>query len=206
MDPLQLWYDRPASNWNEALPLGNGRLGAMVFGGAANERIQLNEDTLWSGGPTQGNNPEAKKILPKVREAVFSGRYAEATELIKGMQGPYTEAYMPMADLRIEFPGQQNISSYKRELDLRNAVSKVSYECGGAVFRREVIASHPDNLIAIHLSGSKPGSLTFTANLSSKLHFKIDGDSKTLRLEGKAPSHSLPSYLKSPEPNVYNDK
>lgn len=129
MDPLKLWYDRPAANGNETLPQGNGR--------------------LW------------------------------ATEMAKGMQGPYTEAYMPMADLWVEFPKHENVSSYKRELDLRTAVSKISYECGGALWTRETFVSHPDNLVAIHLTSSRPGSLAFNAKLSCKLHFKIAADKKT---------------------------
>ena len=101
--PLRLWYEKPAATWVEALPIGNGRLGAMVFGDPLRERLALNEDTLWSGGPTSWNNPDAKAWLPKVREAVFAGRYAEADALTKKMQGPYNQSYQPLGDLLIDF-------------------------------------------------------------------------------------------------------
>ncbi|MEK6796404.1 MAG: glycoside hydrolase family 95 protein, partial [Spirochaetota bacterium] len=103
MDPLTLWYAAPARNWNEALPLGNGRFGAMVFGGIGEERLQLNDDTLWSGFPREWNNPRAKEVLPEVRKAVFSGDHVSATELCKKMQGPWTQAYEPMGDVLIKF-------------------------------------------------------------------------------------------------------
>ena len=101
--PLRLWYQKPAATWVEALPVGNGRLGAMVFGDPLQERLALNEDTLWSGGPTNWNNPDAKNWLPKVREAVFAGRYAEADALTKKMQGPYNQSYQPLGDLLLDF-------------------------------------------------------------------------------------------------------
>src|SRR5262249_12609736 len=98
-----LRYREPAQKWVEALPLGNGRIGAMVFGGVASERIALNEATLWSGGPKDWNNPGAKAVLPKVREAIFAGRYQEAEALCKQMQGPYNQSYQPLGDLKLDF-------------------------------------------------------------------------------------------------------
>ena len=99
----RMWYTKPSVNWNEALPIGNGRLGAMVFGGIVKERVSLNEQTLWSGAPRDGNNPNAKKYLPLVRKAALEGRYKEADSLSKFMQGPWTESYMPMGDLLLSF-------------------------------------------------------------------------------------------------------
>ena len=101
--PLRLWYEKPAATWVEALPIGNGRLGAMVFGDPRRERLALNEDTLWSGGPTEWNNPDAKAWLPKVREAVFAGRYVEADALTKKMQGPFNQSYQPLGDVLVDF-------------------------------------------------------------------------------------------------------
>ena len=104
-EPLRLRYTQPAERWTEALPVGNGRLGAMVFGGVASERLQLNEATLWSGGPTDWNNPGAREVLPQVRAAIFAGDFVKATELAKKMQGPYNQSYQPLGDLRFSFTG-----------------------------------------------------------------------------------------------------
>src|SRR4051794_31030015 len=98
MADLILWYQQPAQQWVEALPVGNGRLGAMVFGGVATERLQLNEDTLWSGGPTDWNNPQAKDVLPEVRRLIFAGKYVETDALCRKMQGPYNQSYEPLGD------------------------------------------------------------------------------------------------------------
>ena len=109
-EPLRLRYAQPAERWTEALPVGNGRLGAMVFGGVATERLQLNEATLWSGGPTDWNNPGARDVLPQVRAAIFAGDYVKATELAKKMQGPYNQSYQPLGDLRLSFSGDAAVT------------------------------------------------------------------------------------------------
>ncbi|HEV3415611.1 MAG TPA: glycoside hydrolase family 95 protein, partial [Pirellulales bacterium] len=120
-DDMTLWYRRPAGEWTEALPIGNGRLGAMVFGGTDKERLQLNEDTLWAGGPYDPSNPEAREALPEVRRLIFAGKYAEARELIgkRMMAHPLREMpYQPVGDLWLEFPGHGQASEYRRELNL----------------------------------------------------------------------------------------
>jgi hypothetical protein len=119
-EPLWLRYAQPAERWTEALPVGNGRLGAMVFGGVVSERLQLNEATLWSGGPREWNNPGAREALPRVRAAVFAGDFVSATELTKKMQGPYNQSYQPLGNLRLGFSGEAGgpPSSYERALDL----------------------------------------------------------------------------------------
>lgn len=122
-EPLALWHDHPASVWEEALPLGNGKLGAMVFGGIQNEVLQLNDNTLWSGYPNPGNNPNGPKYLPLVRKAVADGDYELAEQYWKKMQGPYSARYLPMADLHLDFDTSDTIvSNYKRTLDLNNAI------------------------------------------------------------------------------------
>ena len=113
-----LWYRRPAQRWVEALPLGNGRLGAMVFGGVVEERLQLNDDTLWSGGPKDWNNPKARAVLPEIRRAVLSGDSVEADRLAKQMMGPFTQSYQPLGDLRIVFEHGDVGREYRRDLDL----------------------------------------------------------------------------------------
>jgi alpha-L-fucosidase 2 len=203
--PLRLWYQQPAKKWVEALPVGNGRLGAMVFGGVADERLQLNESTLWSGGPKDWNNPAARNVLPQVRAAVFAGRYAEAEALCKKMQGPYTQAYQPLGDLRLEFSGLENPTGYERSLDLDRAVATVRYHAAGANFTREVFSSFPDQVIVVRLTCDQPGKISFTASLGSPLHHgAYAADPGTLVLRGKAPAHSDPSYLgQTPEPVKY---
>src|SRR5690242_9597604 len=141
---LTLWYRQPAEQWVEALPIGNGRLGAMIFGGVAEERLQLNDDTLWSGGPRDWNNPEAKDALPEIRRLLFAGDYAAANELCRKLQGPFTESYMPLGDLRLSFAEAGQPEDYRRDLDLDTALASVQYTSGGAAFTREIFASAPE--------------------------------------------------------------
>jgi alpha-L-fucosidase 2 len=194
--PLRLWYEKPAATWVEALPLGNGRLGAMVFGDPLRERLALNEDTLWSGGPTSWNNPDARTWLPKVREAVFAGRYAEADALTKKMQGPYNQSYQPLGDLRIDFDVAGPVEGYRRELDLDRAIATTSFRAGGALHTREAFASFPDQVIVFRVSADRPGRVSFTARLASRLrHATAAEGTDAIALRGRAPSHVDPSYL-----------
>src|SRR5579863_3093693 len=124
---MTLWYDRPAHLWVEAAPLGNGKLAAMHFGGVNHDRFQLNEGTLWSGEPSTGNNPGAKVALPELRRALFEGRWDEVDNLARKMQGPYTESFMPMGDLLLDFTGVGQPTSYRRELNLDDAISTVTF-------------------------------------------------------------------------------
>lgn len=164
---LKLWYAEPASEWVEALPIGNGRLGAMVFGGIETERIQLNEESVWTGGPIERANPEALENLNKVRQLLFEGKYAEgdrlAQEKIMGTRidgGKHT--YQTLGDLFLEFEGLSNISDYKRDLDLRTAVTTTRFTSDDVKFSREVFVSAPDQVIAVKISASEKGKLNFT--------------------------------------------
>jgi alpha-L-fucosidase 2 len=164
---LKIWYDKPADEWVEALPIGNGRLGAMVFGGIETERIQLNEESVWTGGPIERANPEALENLDKVRQLLFEGKYAEgdrlAQEKIMGTRidgGKHT--YQTLGDLFLEFEGLGEITNYKRELDLRNAITTTIFESDGVNYTREVFASAPDQVIAVKISASEKGKLHFT--------------------------------------------
>ena len=185
---LLLWYEKPASQWVEALPVGNGRLGAMVFGGTAIERLQLNEDTLYAGGPYDPNNPEALQALPEARRLIFEGRYREANDLIgaKMMADPISQMpYETAGDVRLEFPGHASVKEYRRELDLETAVSKVSYSIDGTHFTREVFATPADQVIVVHLAGDHPKQLNFTTSLSTPQKTDIAAtDSDTLVLGG----------------------
>jgi alpha-L-fucosidase 2 len=164
---LKLWYKNPAQEWVEALPIGNGRLGAMVFGGTETERIQLNEESVWTGGPIERANPEALENLNKVRQLLFEGKYAEgdrlAQEKIMGKRidgGKHT--YQTLGDLFLEFKGLGKISNYKRELDLRTATTTTTFESDGVHYSREIFASAPDQVIVAKFTASKKGKLSFT--------------------------------------------
>jgi len=161
-----IWLASAASEWHHAFPVGNGRLGAMVFGAVNRERIQLNEETLWMGGRRDTDNPDALAALPEVRRLLFAGRPREAYALAerKMMGKPWRlESYQSLADLRLNFDHEGQISDYRRELDLDTAVARVTYRVDGIRYVREVFASHPDRAIVVRLTVDKPGALTFSA-------------------------------------------
>src|SRR5678815_728845 len=152
--PLLLWYDKPAAEWTEALPIGNGRLGAMIFGGPAVEQLQLNEDTLYAGSPYDPNNPEALKALPEARRLIFEGKYKEAHDLVgaRMMAQPIKQMpYEPVGDLKIAFSDHDNITTYRRQLDLDTAIATTTYTAGATNFKREIFASPLDQVIAVCL-------------------------------------------------------
>jgi alpha-L-fucosidase 2 len=159
-----IWLRSAAPQWDHAFPIGNGRLGAMVFGTVNRERIQLNEETLWMGGPRETDNPEAREALPEVRRLLFEGKPTQAYALAerKMMGKPWRlESYQSLADLRLNFDHEGTISDYRRELDLDAAVARVTYRLDGVLFTREVFASHPDRAIVVRLTVDRPGALTF---------------------------------------------
>ena len=169
-DGLRLWYDEPALNWNDALPVGNGRLGAMVFGGIEKERIQFNEETLWDGRPRNYAHEGAVEYLDEIRQLVFEGKQEQAHSLAmdKFMSVPLRQMnYQPFGDLYLSFPGLGKHANYYRELDLRTAVCLTSYTSDGVRYKREVIASYPRQVIAIHLTSEREGSLDFSFHLDS---------------------------------------
>ena len=209
-EPLSLWYRHPAQKWVEALPIGNGRQGAMVFGGVLREHLQLNEATLWSGEPRDGNNPGAKDVLPKIRAALFAGHYAEADKLCRQMQGPYTESYMPLGDLYLDFEGIANAPSpvfnYMRTLDLHRAVVTTRYTQNGILFTRDVFADNPDQVTVIRLTANMPGQIEFRARLDSPLHHQTVTDgTNALIMQGRAPVHAEPNYVRSDNPLVIDE-
>ena len=155
----RLWYRQPAVAWTEALPVGNGRLGAMVFGGTATERLQLNEDTLWTGGPYDPVNPAARRALPEVRRLIDAGKFAEAQVLANAqvMGAPKTQmAYQPVGDLLLDMPGIGDVEAYRRALDLDTAIATTSFTAGGARFHREVFAAPSDQVIVVHIAADRP--------------------------------------------------
>jgi alpha-L-fucosidase 2 len=187
---LSLWYPRPAQEWVEALPVGNGRLGAMVFGGVAREHLQLNEDTFWAGGPYDPNNPDALALLPKIRRLVFEGKSVEAKRIAgKMMARPLRQmSYQPVGDLDLRFAGRTAATNYRRELDLNTAVATTTFERNGVVFTREVFSSAPDQVIALRLCSGKPGKISFQAHLKSPQQMTVAiEDDGTLVMQGAAP-------------------
>ncbi|MDR6878283.1 glycoside hydrolase family 95 protein [Bacillus sp. 3255] len=201
---MKLRYNSCAKAWTEALPVGNGRLGAMVFGDPETERLQLNEDTLWSGpGPVDGNNPGAKEALAEVRALIAEGRYAEADTKSKEMMGPYNESYMPLGDLYVKFRHGGVIRDYARSLDLTNALSQVTYRIGQVSYTREVFASFPDQVIALRLEASVPGTLHFTVKLDSPHPYRSGTAADQLYMQGISPEHVDPNYYNTDQPVVY---
>jgi alpha-L-fucosidase 2 len=166
----RLLYNQPAKKWTEALPIGNGRLGAMVFGGVEEERLQFNEDTLWTGKPHDYSHAGAAEYLPIVRKLIFEGKQREAEVLaMKHMMSvPLRQhAYQPFGDVHLHFPNAQKAGDYRRELDLDTAIAGVTYTVDGAKFTREVFSSAVDQVIVMRISADKDSRVSFTAKMSS---------------------------------------
>lgn len=206
---LKLWYKKPAKVWTEALPVGNGRLGAMVFGGVGKELIQLNEATLWTGGPVRTNvNPGAYDNLLLARKALFNDEdYAGAYNYAKKMQGYYSESYLPLGDLKITQDLKDTIpSEYYRDLDIKNAIATTRFVINGTTFTRQIISSAPDQVIVIHLTSSKAGQLNFILGAKSQLRNKIAVIAgNEISMKGRAPAHVQPNYIKSDNPIQWDD-
>jgi alpha-L-fucosidase 2 len=164
-----LWYKEAAKTWNEALPIGNGRLGGMVFGTPHHEHIQLNEDSVWYGGPVNRNNPDALKYLPEIRKLIFEGKVSEAEKLCKLALSGVPEGqrhYEPLGDLHIDFYGnEEEVSDYRRDLDISKAVASVQYTVGDVTYKRESFCSTVDEVMMTRLTSNKPGSISFKAYL-----------------------------------------
>jgi len=203
-----LWYEEPASFFEEALPMGNGRIGAMVYGTVPSEHILLNEETLWAGGPVNpGMNPESATFLPAVREALFNGDYPSADKIIQNMQGKFSESYLPLGDLYIDLDHDPEVEDYSRDLDLRRALATTEYRIGSTVFRREVFVSFPDQMLFIRLFASAPNALNFSLRCSSQLRYDIKtNENHQLILDGRGPTHAEPNYRGDiPNALVYDD-
>jgi alpha-L-fucosidase 2 len=187
---LTLWYDKPATGWTEALPIGNGRLGAMIYGGDSTETIQFNEETLWSGQPHNYAHPGAYQYLDKIRSLLWAGKQDEATKLgnEQFMSQPFgQQCYLPFGSVLLNFPGHENATNYKRKLDLEDAVSTVIYEVDGVKYKREVFASNPGQAVVLHLESSKKNTLTFSVGLDSPhSDFSVSIEGDEIILKGKA--------------------
>jgi alpha-L-fucosidase 2 len=206
---LKLWYKKPAKVWTEALPVGNGRLGAMVFGGVKQELIQLNEGTLWTGGPVLKNvNPNAYANLLLAREALFKDEdYTKASDYAKKMQGYYTESYLPLGDLKISQDFKDTSSSgYYRDLDIKNAIATTHFTVAGTEYTRQMISSAPDQVMVIRFTASKPGQLNFKLGTACLLkHHNEVVSGNEIAMKGKAPAHVDPDYVRSAHPITWDD-
>ncbi|WP_164112393.1 MULTISPECIES: glycosyl hydrolase family 95 catalytic domain-containing protein [Sphingobacterium] len=187
---LLLKYDRPAEYWEEALPLGNGQTGAMVFGGVQQERFQLNDHTLWSGYPEPGNNPEAASLLPVLRKQILDNKFDQAEKTWRKMQGPYSARYLPLGDLWLDFEHDgQKATDYLRTLDIQKAISTTTYTIDQVKYTRTAFVSHPAKALVIHLKANKKGKITFKSRLSSELKATSHVEGQQLLLQGKAPKY-----------------
>lgn len=219
----RLWYRQPASVWTEALPVGNGRIGGMVYGRVGDEVVSLNEATLWSGGPVKDSvNSEAKGYLAPLRKALFAEDYEEAGRLARKMQGVYSESYLPLGDLHIhqDFGGGAGSagaggqasaagpSVYARELNIRDAVARTKYTVNGVEYVREVFVSAPDQVMVVRWTSNKAGALDLQISASSLLHNEHAVRRDNIwEMWGKAPAHVDPNYVDyNKEPVVYDDK
>ena len=189
---LKLWYKQPASNWPESLPVGNGRLGGMVYGGVEEEQIQLNEDTLWSGGPYSSVNSEAKKHLPEVRSLVLQGKFSVAQRLAqKHLLGTPVcmQAYQPAGNLFIHSEIVGEVTNYRRKLDIETAISSVSFTADGKHFMREVFCSAVEQVIVVRITCNKPASVNCRFELKSPHKFSLSNvDNDVLLLTGRCSS------------------
>lgn len=204
-----LWYKQPADYFEESLVLGNGKMGATVFGGVNSDKIYLNDIALWSGEPVNANmNPEAYKNIPAIREALKNENYKVADELNKKLQGKFSESFAPLGTMNIVHfsKGKETkYSDYYRELDIANAISKVSYTIEGVHFTREYFISAPDQIMVIKLTSSKKGGLNFDVNFESLLKYNATTQENVMQIEGYAPVHSAPSYVNEENPIVFDE-
>lgn len=191
-DDLKLWYQQPAKVWTEALPLGNSRLGAMVYGGVVNEQIQLNEETVWGGGPHRNDSPKAFGVWPKVRELIFAGREKEAEKIMADnfFTGQHGMPFQTIGSLMLEFDGHAGYSDYRRDLDLECAVASVRYKIGEVNYTRTIFTSLVDNALIIRIEADKPGAVNFTTRYSTPhKEYEIKKNGKSLLLSGHGSAH-----------------
>ncbi len=205
--PSKLWYNKPAEFFEETLVLGNGKMGATVFGKPDNEVIYLNDATLWSGEPVNTSLfADVSKNVPAIREALKKENYALADKLNKKLQGTFSQSYAPLGTMSIDFHHKTSATEYYRELDLKDAVSKVSYNVDGVKFSREYFVSYPDKVMVIKLLSDKKGAINFDLKFNSLLRYKVSVKSKTLEATGYAPYYCAPNYRRAEKEPIKFDE
>ena len=191
----KLWYNQAATQFEESLVLGNGKMGASVFGGVEMDKIYLNDATLWSGEPVDPNmNPEAYKNIPAIREALKNEDYKLADQLQKQVQGKFSESFAPLGTFSIDFKHKGAFQKYYRELNIADAISKVTYEIDLVTYSREYLVSNPAKVMVIKLSSNKKGALSFEINFKSLLKHKFSNSKNTIHAKGYAPIKAEPNY------------
>lgn len=181
---LKLWYSRPAGNWTEALPVGNSRLGAMVYGGTGREELQLNEETFWAGSPYDNNNPNARYVLPVIRQLIFEGKNREAQSLVDAnfFSGKHGMSYLPVGSLFLDFEGHDRATDFYRDLDLSTATATTRYKVDGVDYARTVFASFADSVIIVRLEAGKGGELDFKVSFDAPLEHSVKAADGTLSI------------------------
>lgn len=190
---LKLWYNKPAGNWNEALPIGNGRLAGMIFGNPGTERIQLNEETVWAGGPHNNVNPDARQVIPQLRKLIDNKKYVEAQALANQKMSSRQNGmpYQTVGSLYIKFAGHEVVQDYYRDLDISKAVSTVTYTVNGIHFKREIFASFIDQAIIIHLTADKPAAISCDLSMNSPMPAQqVSVVNHVLKFDGKGGAKS----------------
>ena len=191
----ELRYDQAAEHFEETRLLGNGRVGASMFGSVDTEQIYLNDATLWSGGPVDPRmNPRAFEHLPEVRAALAAGDWESADQLVRQLQGSFSQSYAPLGTLLLDMGHAAEAEDYVRTLDLASATAKIEYRTGGVRYERQAFVSHPDRIMAIRMTASQPGALGFRVRFESLLRYRVIADGGTLTARGEAPVHAEPSY------------
>jgi len=199
---MVLWYKQPGLNWTDGMPIGNGYMGAMVFGRVENERIALNEGTFWSGRPHDYSNPEAYMYFPQIRDLVFAEKFKEAEKMANehfyGIPANQ-QAYQPLGDLLLDFKNNDNVTNYYRELDMETGIAKVTYNVGDAKFTREIFMSYPDHVMVVRLTCNKPGKISLEAKFKSPYLDKVTTESGKLIMNGTwhgpLPKNALSSLI-----------
>lgn len=200
----RLFFNKPATNWHEAIPIGNGRLGGMVFGGTDMELVQTNEDTFWSGEPRDLQKPGAHQCLLGIRQLLLEDKTAEAQKLIdQTMLGEWNQSYMPLADILLHFD-KDSVSNYSRELDLTRGVITIRYQQNGVTHQREIFASYPDQAIVIRMTNDKKHTLHFSAGLDSRVKHNTTIEDNQVIIRGNAPKHVEPKDMGKFDP-IYEE-
>lgn len=200
-----IYMDRPAASWYEATPIGNGRLGGMVYGGIAQDTIRTNDDTFWSGEPRDLQRPGTYKVFPEIRKLLLEEKNLEAQKVINAnLLGAWNQNYMPLADILLEWPKKGDVSDYRRELDLSRGVVTITYTQNGINYKRELFASYPDQAIVMNISADKKNAVEFTVGLGSQIESVAKVENGQIVIDGRAPYHTDPNYT-GVHPPVYKE-
>lgn len=200
-----LYMDKPADGWYQGIPIGNGRLAGMVYGGLTQDTIRTNDDTFWSGEPRDLQRPGTYKALPEIRRLLLEEKNLEAQKVIDAnLLGPWNQNYMPLADILLEWQHGKNVSGYRRELDLNRGVVTITYTKDGVNYKRELFSSYPDQAIVMHISSDKKNAIAFSAGLGSQVKHQSRAEGNQVIINGQAPIHIEPNY-QGVHPPVYQE-